>query len=267
MNSPMPNTAYKLVFMLMAAAMTACTSGNGPKQVAGFDIDSIAVDTIVSLDGTKNSPVCELTLHLCYLKGDEQAQRLNDTLLRAGILMPDYFSLNREKLSIEALVDSFVRRYTADYLAEYGPLYRNDKEHADAYHVQYQVRTHFEKEDDGILTSVADIYSYGGGAHGIHQTLVLNIDIEKAKIIRLADIISEDGEERAKNTMVKKMAKQFDVKTREELEAKGIFSNTDVYLPENFILSGKTITFIYGEDEIAPHDIGEIRVEMNREEL
>ena len=253
--------------MLMAAAMTACTSGNGPKQVAGFDIDSIAVDTIVALDGTKNSPVCELSLHLCYLKGDEQAQRLNDTLLRAGVLMPDYFSLNREKLSIEALVDSFVRRYTADYLAEYGPLYRTDKEHASAYQVKYLVNTRFEESTDNIVTHIADIYTFGGGAHGIRQTLVLNIDTEKAKIIRLADILSEDGEERAKNTVVKKMAKQFDVKTRDELEAKDIFSNTDVYLPENFILSGKTITFIYGEDEIAPHEIGEIRVEMNREEL
>lgn len=257
----------KLVCILMTTAMVACKSGNGQHRVAGFDIDSVVVDTLVALDGKKDAPACELSLHLCYLKGDEQAQRLNDTLLRAGILMPDYFSLNKEKLSVKELVDSFARRFTAEYLAEYGPLYRADKEHADAYRVQYRVKTQFEEKDDGIITNTANIYSYGGGAYGINQTIVLNIDTKSGKIVRLADILSEDGEEQAKNMVVEKLAKQFDVKTLEELQEKGIFANADVYLPENFILSRKTVTLIYGEDEIAPHAMGEIRVEMNRGEL
>ena len=41
----------------------------------------------------------------------------------------------------------------------------------------------------------------------------------------------------------------------------------EVYLSENFILGKDDITFIYGEDEIAPHAVGEIRVKVDLDDL
>jgi len=251
---------------LIFLTFSSCGSKNKVSQVGGFAVDSVVLDTIVSLTSAENSPTCELKLHLHFLK-DEKGTELNDTLLRAGILTPDYFSLNKEKLSVKALVDSFAKRYLEEYLEEYAPLYRADTEHASAYNVKYFVQTRFEEAEDGILTNIANIYTYGGGAHGIKQTLALNIDTKKSRIIRLADIFKDINDHELKDAIVQQMMKDFDVKSLEELQEKGIFANGNSYLSENFLLSGDEITFIYGEDEIAPHSVGEIRVKMEKSDL
>ena len=41
----------------------------------------------------------------------------------------------------------------------------------------------------------------------------------------------------------------------------------DPYVPDNFLVEGKTYTFIYNESEIAPHAKGEIRITFNESEL
>ena len=146
--------------------LVACGKKQGTVRVAGYEIDSVVIDTTVALTTQEGAPTCQLSLHLHYLKEDK-AQGLNDTLLRAGILLPDYFSLSKEKLTVKELADSFVGRYLEEYLTEYAPLYRSDQEHATAYNVEYRVHTRFQESANGVLTNLADVYSYGGGAHGI----------------------------------------------------------------------------------------------------
>ena len=57
------------------------------------------------------------------------------------------------------------------------------------------------------------------------------------------------------------------VKTIDELRDKGVFDGIDVYATDNFIMGEKNMTFIYVEDEIAPHSMGEIRVVLDYGEL
>ena len=47
----------------------------------------------------------------------------------------------------------------------------------------------------------------------------------------------------------------------------GVFDGIDVYATDNFIMGEKNMTFIYVEDEIAPHSMGEIRVVLDYGEL
>ncbi|MCR5132057.1 MAG: RsiV family protein [Prevotella sp.] len=251
---------------LILLTFSSCGSKNKVSHVGGFAVDSVVLDTVVSLTSAENAPTCELKLHLHFLK-EEKATALNDTLLRAGILTPDYFSLNKEKLSVKNLVDSFARRYLEEYLEEYAPLYRADTEHASAYNVKYFVQTHFEESADDILTNIANVYTFGGGAHGIKQTLALNIDTKKARIIRLSDLFKDANDRKLKEVVMAQMQKDFEVESFEQLQEKGIFTNGDTYLSENFILAADEITFIYGEDEIAPHSVGEIRVKMEKDKL
>ena len=255
------------IFLLAGLLMlVACGKKKGVVRVAGYEIDSVVVDTTASLVQSAGAPTCQLSLHLHYLK-DAKAQALNDTLLRAGILLPDYFSLSKEKLTVKALVDSFVGRYLEEYIREYAPLYRADQDHASAYNVEYRVHSRFQESASGVLTQIADIYSYGGGAHGIKQTLALNIDTDKGTIVRLADLFAEDSEQQLKDKIVEQMAKNQDTKSLAGLQEKGIFADGEVYASENFILGKDDITFIYGEDEIAPHAVGEIRVKIDKDDI
>ena len=255
-----------LLFCCIVSLFTACRSGNKSVRVGGFEIDSVVVDTTLALTQAEGAPACQLSLHLHFLK-EKKAQAMNDTLLRAGILLPDYFSLSKEKLSVRELVDSFVGRYLEEYRTEYAPLYQADREHATAYNVQYSVRSHFEKNADDVLTNIADIYTYGGGAHGIKQTLALNIDTKKNQLIRLSDLFIDGSEPLLKDIIIQHIGKQHEAESLADLQAKGIFADGEVYLSENFILGKDDITFIYGEDEIAPHAVGEIRVKVDLDDL
>ena len=244
----------------------SCSSRQKAVRVGGYEIDSVVLDSTLALTTAEGAPRCKLSLHLHYLK-EEKANKMNDTLLRAGVLTPDYFSLSREKLSVKALVDSFAGRYLQEYLDEYGPLYRADQEHASSYNVEYQVHSRFEEGDDDILNYFTEVYTYGGGMHGIKQTLVLNIDTRKGNIIRLEDLFEEDAAQKLAELITEQFCQQLKVKSLEELREKGLFVNTDVYASGNFVLSKKSLTFIYGEDEIAPHDQGAFRIEISKKDL
>ena len=95
----------------------------------------------------------------------------------------------------------------------------------------------------------------------------LNIDTDKGTIIRLSNLFQEGTEAQLKEKIVEQMARQRDVEGLEGLQGQGIFADGEVYASENFILTKDAITFIYGEDEIAPHDVGEIRVEIDKDDI
>ena len=63
------------------------------------------------------------------------------------------------------------------------------------------------------------------------------------------------------------MADDFDVNDLEGLQEKGVFVDGQVYVSDNFIYGDDDITFIYCEDEIAPHSIGEVRVKIDIDDL
>lgn len=256
-----------LFFLLVVAMLYACGSKN--KQTASFrgmEFDSIVVDSIATLSKSNGSPSCHLSLSIQYAKGGK-ADVINDTLLHSGILTPDYLSLNNEKLTVKQAVDSFVKRFVADYLNDYGALYRADQEHGSSYECSYIVKTRTGNGAKNILNYYAFIQSFAGGAHAINQTIVRNFNVKDGSIVRLSDLFIPGYEAGLKEMLVSQLSKQFDVDGIEGLQEKGIFADGQVYVPENFIYGDGNITFIYCEDEVAPHAIGEIRVKIDVDEL
>ena len=243
-----------------------CGNKDSISQTVGVEFDSICVDTVAPLVNSTNSPKCEVSLHLLYAKG-ENADKMNYTILRSGILTPDYLSLSNEKLSVKQSVDSFVNKYISDYMKEYGALYRDDKEHGASYDCTYKVRTRVFSNMENTITYEASISTYGGGAHGIEQTIVKNYDVKKGKLLTLNDIFVPGYEEKLLEAIIKKMAEQFDVKDIEELKNKYIFSGGNPYITENMMIEDENITFIYCEDEIAPHALGEIRITIDKDDI
>lgn len=248
--------------------MLLCACG-GDKATAHFDgveFDSIVVDSVVSLGKSNDAPKCEVKLSIQYAKG-EYAQQLNDTLLRSGILVPDYFSMSNGKLDVKQVVDSFVCKYLSDYVRDYGKLYQEDTEHGASYNCQYFVRTETHDGGNNVLNYIARIYLFGGGEHGITQTIVKNFDVKTGHLYTLDDVFVSGYEAFVKEKIIDRLAEKYDVKSLDELREKYIFADGNAYIPDNFILDEEGLTFIYCEDEIAPHDLGEIRVEFDKGEL
>jgi hypothetical protein len=201
-----------------------------------------------------------------YAKG-ENANRINDSIIRAGIFTPDYFALSQEHIDIKLAIDSFVKRYVHDYQQEFGPFYRQDAQHAECYNNTYRVRTHVEEGRNGNMVYLADTYFYSGGDHGIMQTIATNFDCKTGHIMQLSDVLVPGFEPTLTDIITNKMLEKFDVKSLDELNDKGIFEGIDVYPSSNYILGKKGITFIYVEFEVAAQSIGEIRIEIPYDEL
>jgi hypothetical protein len=256
----------KKISLAVIAMMTICACGSKGEKTANLDgltMDSIVKDTIVALTNDKNSPKCEIKLSLQYAKG-ENAEKINNALLRSGILMPDYLGLGNEKLDIKLAVDSFIGRYIDDYKNEYAKLYRIDKDFASSYNNVYNVKTSTESNEENVLTYIAECYTFGGGAHGISQTLVKNFNTKTGQMLTLEDYFVNGYKTRLTEIITEKLKEKF--KT-DDLESVGVFYGTKAYVPDNFIPYSDKITFIYCQDEIAAHAVGEIRIDIDKDEI
>ncbi len=254
----------KTLAALAAGVALLCSCGGGEATTAtvdGISFDSIVVDTTVQLigDGSK-SPECRIRLSMQYAKGDKRAALMNDSLLHSGLLVPDYLALGNEQLDFSHAVDSFVSRYAADYQRDYAPLYRQDQQNEASYNAEYRVTTRTQNGRDNVVCYLADVYTYGGGAHGNRQTIVKNINVETGHVMTLHDVFAPGFEQGLCEEIMKRLCKAYDAKGIEGLRQQGILVGIDLYPTDNFVLGKDEITFIYVEDEIAPHATGEIKV-------
>ncbi len=254
--------------LCFATIIFSCGSRQGsPKEGPdSLSFDSIKADSTVHLGEDTASPQCHVSLTITYAKG-KNADQINDSIIRSGILSPDYFSLTSNKLSVKQAVDSFVTRYLSEYKKDYGDMYKADKSHGASYNCEYIVKTKVLDESDEYYTYVADVYMYGGGAHGSTLVIAKNIDAKTGKIVALKDVFVPGYEKELNDLIVKSLCEKYNAKDIKGLNEQTIFMGIDVYAPENFIIGDDEITFIYSPDEIACHAAGEIRVVLKKSEL
>ena len=125
-----------LMPILLMGIITACggkTDGNEAEAELAFE--RIVKDTTIQLTSDASSPQAEVHLMIHYATG-KNAATVNDTLLRSGILTPDYLSASGSKMSAVEAVDSFLIKYADDYKQAFGGLYAMDKEHGTSYSIQ-----------------------------------------------------------------------------------------------------------------------------------
>lgn len=253
--------------ILFVLFIFAC--GNKSKNTAsidGIDFDSIVVDTTAMLINEKNSPQCHIKLSIQYARG-ENSKKINHAILHSGVAIPDYFFIGHKDMEISSATKFFAKRLIEEYLEDYTQLYKQDKNNPQSYEYRFFVKTLTKNGDKNILIYQSTIDSFGGGPYGISQTIVKNININTGKIVTLDSLFAPGYEKTLEEIIINKLQEKFDCKNTEELRKKSIFIDGRVYASENFILDQDKITFIYCDSEIAPHDIGEIRIEIKKSEL
>lgn len=247
--------------------MLSC-SGNtdSTAQMDGIDMDSAVAKASCPLIEEPNSPKCEISLNVQYAKG-RNAEVINEALISSGIVMPDYIPQTSEKMSVRQVVDSFAMKYTADYVEFYSDMYRNDKSHPELYNAYYHLTTESQSNRKGILTYLAHIRMYAGGEHETRQTIVKNVRLTDAKVLSLQDLFIHGYEHTLKKMLTEKLCRRFDVDDIDGLKAKTVFADGDIYISDNFIIGKDKLTFIYCENEIAPHAMGEIRIDIDNDDM
>lgn len=242
----------------MAAISMSCGTKSPASATNQLAFDSIVVDTTVSQTEGKDTPNCQLSLHLLYAKGPNDTA-INDSIIRSGIFMADYWKHEGKSMAMQNAAEAFKQSYIKRYREECGQLLKEGFNGPACYYT-YDVKSKLlENGKEGITTYIAQAYTYAGGAHGIGFTVVKNIDKKTGKIIQKSDIIKDGKEKAVDQLIVKQLLKQYRAKSLEALKDSGVFAFSDVYTPRNFILGKDSVTFIYQTDEIAPHALGEIR--------
>lgn len=258
------SSVLSFVVLIICSCNGKSTAGNNNSDSLTFD--SLKVDSTVFLSEDTTGPRCHVSLSFTYAKG-KNADYINDSIIRSGILSPDYFSITSQKLTMKEAADSFVNRYLSEYKKDYGELYKADKEHWMSLNCEYLVNTMVTQENEKYYTYTASIYNYGGGAHGNSITIIKNIDVETGKIVTLKELLVPGYQNELNQLIIKDLCKKFDAKDLKELNEKTVFFGMDVYPSENFIIGKKNITFVYSPDEIAFHAAGEIRVEISNSDI
>jgi len=258
-------------FFITASIMAVCScngkAGGSRTDADSISFDSIKVDTTLSLTDDTAGPRCHIRLGLTYAKG-ENADFINDSLLRSGILSPDFLSITGKYINVNEAVDSFVTKYLSDYKSFYGDLYKADKSNSSSYNCEYILSSGISQDNADYYTYQANVYSYMGGAHGSSITIVRNIDVKTGKIATLKELFVPGYERNLNEVIVKTLCDKYGAKDLKSLSAETtIFDGIDVYASDNFIIGKKSITFIYSPDEIASHATGEVRVEVSNSDI
>lgn len=255
-----------LTLILWAGSLFSCSENKASENEEVLEWDSIVKDTTIHLTEDIKSPTAEIHLNIKYALG-KQAKTINDTILKSGILSPDYLALEEKKLSVEEAINLFITKYLADYKRDFAPLYQKDSEHTSSYNLQYSCNTTASEDLEGVINYIANVYNYSGGAFGMNFTVAKNISKSSAKVLKLGDFFVSGYEEELKEIVVKELCKKFEVEDLDELRKKNVFYGIEPYLPENFIATEDEIVFIYCDTEIAPHSVGEIRLAIEKKEL
>jgi len=109
--------------------------------------------------------------------------------------------------------------------------------------------------DDGMLVVNHHVYAYTGGAHGNYSSHYLCIDSRDKKLLKLDDILQAD------TVQMVRLLEQEARKLYNIAEEAPLYENMlteELYIPEQFYISNKGITFVYGIYEVAAYAEGEI---------
>ncbi|GAB6982954.1 RsiV family protein [Prevotella dentasini] len=249
---------YTAAFALAAGlVLAACGGGDKKPKALTVPVAHAVADTVLTL-----GHYGRLRVHVdfAYLRGKEYAA-VNDSLLRMGLLQPDYSGISYQRLQPVPAVRDFVRRYADDYV-EMARLIRQHEKKAARLDWQLDIRTRFAAGQGSDIVCLADIANKTGDAV-VRYTLVRNFNPKTGRITTLADAFGDDYRESLTHEIVSALAGRLGLENADStaLRTKGYFVGTSPYPTDNCILTDDSATFIYTPGEIAAK---EVRVSIER---
>lgn len=250
-------------YFIPAVALTLLSCGAGSGDDVAFE--KVSADKTVSLTADADAPQCIVHLQMDAAKADGNAERAKAINEAVAVQM-----LGIEGATLQQAVDSFANKYTADYVANMAPLYREDRgdelKHP-WYEYRYSIDTETREGRDGVVVYLVTLDYYEGGAHGINQLLPLNFDARTGSQLHLSDVFVPGYESRLTDILLDALQESTSTKSIEELHDQGYLYSMDMFASENFVLDKDHITFKYNPYEIAPYAVGIVELEVNYDDL
>lgn len=226
--------------------------------------DSIAVNEDIALVGDTSGPTNKLSIHFTFpssIHGDSLALKSIQQEFVKALFGQEYATLSPQQA-----VDSYCRKYKADYLATAADYNKAKKAGLEmqSWGNNYQMmRTDtIPSAKPDTLSFITYIENYNGGAHGSHHTGYYNIDLKTGKPIKESDIFKPGYEAELRKAIIQQLLADNKLDKPEGLIEKGFFDLNDLKPNNNFIITKDGILYGFNEYEIAPYYMGLIRVSL-----
>lgn len=177
-----------------------------------------------------------------------------DSTVRA-VIMNSLGSTEPDKQSMFDCMQQASNRYLKEYRTAHAELkinYANELSLAQ-YSWLYQQQQSIIYNEHNIVVVRQYKYEYTGGAHGSYSYNYINIDRNSAKVISLQDLLTIDTT-RLISLLEVEARKHFRIEEGHSLEEQMFVER--LFIPKNFFITNKGITFSYGLYEIASYADG-----------
>ena len=242
---------YMRLIHISAFLLLICACSEDNTKTITFE--TVSAEKTVALSNDSVPPTCNVSIHLeqATSESGRVGEIINSTV--TGRL------LNRADDGMQQAAQAYADDYTANYIKTLLPLYNQDRfdfsKHA-WYHYHYIINSHTQMGCKGTVVYLADINYREGGDHTVSQQVIMNFETETGRQLTLSDIFIDGFEETLKPLLLNALLEKTGEETLKALQNKGYLTNTDIFVPENFILGSDAVTFVYNPDEIAPYTIG-----------
>ena len=265
----------KLIGCIMLLAVTSSCKWADTYDVSPYK--HIFVEEEAHLTDDASSPYCDFSMDYSCLEeeGDSIAGVINRAIQR------EFLGEEFASLDPEAAVDSFKNEYLRDYRKEVGELYLADldksasKEDVPQWYAQtYSMVTFVEEGRGGTVNASANYFVDAGGAHPNQWSRWMNFDFNTGRFLAKEEVFRTEAQNEVERILLDKLLLRQaalypdeSLKTLEDLHQKGFLQLTNMYIPDNFLLSKDKVLFLFNRYDIAPYSAGEIVLEVPYEEI
>lgn len=241
--------AFSAVFLLTAGS---CGHRKSPPKKLEVSTIVVSADTLARLS---DAIQCHVHVDFTCLKERKYAA-VNDSLLRMGLLQPDYLSISYGPLSPKTAIPSFVRQYIRDYM-EMARLIRQKEKGRSQLIGELSIKTELRAVADHYVTAVSHIAINNGNGRLTKYTIARNFDLKDGHRVTLSEHFGKDAGEKLTEKIIERLSKREDIEDNdiERLQSKGYFVGITPYPSDNFILTDDSTVFIYTPGEISRKEV------------
>ena len=212
----------------------------------------VSIDTIAHFS---DAIQCHVHIDFTYLKDNKYAA-VNDSLLRMGLLQPDYFSLSYDRLSPQTAIPAFARQYVKEYM-EIAQLVRQREKGKSQLIGELTIKTELKAAADDYITALSHIAINNGNGQLTKYMIVRNFSSKDGHLITLQEQFGKDYKGKLTKEIIERLAdrENLDKDDIAGLQTKGYFTGIDPYPADNFILTDDSTVFIYTPGEISQKEV------------
>ena len=232
--------------------MSSCGHKSSAPKKLDIPTAVVSVDTIAHLS---DAIQCHVHIDFTYLKESKYAA-VNDSLLRMGLLQPDYFSINSDRQNPQIAIPTFVRQYIKEYM-EIAQLVRQREKDKSQLIGELTIKTELRAAADNYITALSHIAINNGNGQLTKYTIARNFNPQNGQLITLQKQFGNDYKEKLTKEIIERIAEKEDLEKDDiaGLQAKGYFIGIARYPADNFILTDDSTVFIYSPGEISQKEV------------